>query len=109
MEMVVKYWKEEEGYDCLYDDNAFCAYSYGDGEFFIAHLYVEKRKAGATYSFFNKVKKKAKELGANRITGNLYINEANQDSYSKKVMLHLRHGYKIVSVDSNRITVLKEL
>ena len=109
MEKAVKYWAIEEGYETIYDDNAFCTYEYSDGEFYISNFYVEDRTHGRSRAFFNHVKEKALELGADRITGNLHMNTANKENYSNKVMIHLRNGYKILSVHENRITVIYEL
>ena len=109
MEKVVKYWKQEEGYDCIWNANCFCAYSIGDGEFFIAHFYVKHRKGGAAKKFFEEVKLVAKSLGCDRLTGVLHLNDANAENYTHKLMIQLRHGYKILSVDTNRITVIYEL
>lgn len=106
MEKVAKYWKQEEGYDTYYDDDGFYAYSYSDDEFFIAFCLIEK---GKSYSFFKKMQEHAKELGAAYMTGNLDLNEHNIDGYNRKIMVHLGHGYKVISVTNNRITVLKEL
>ena len=106
MEKVVKYWKMEEGYDTFYNDNGFCAYSYHGDEFFIAHCLTEK---GKSYAFFKEFQELAKSLGAKYITGNLDLNDHNEELYSRKVMVHLGHGYKIVNVSDKRITVLKYL
>jgi len=96
MEKVIKYWQAEEGYDTIHDDNAFCAYGYADGEFFIAHFYVEDRKGGKARKFFDKVTEVALKKGANRITGNLDMNPANSENYTNKLMIHLRNGYQIL-------------
>ena len=109
MEMVIKYWKGEEGYETIYTDNAFCTYEYGDGEFYISNFYVEDRTNGKSYAFFNTVKEKAIALGATRLTANIHMNEANADSYTRKVMTQLKHGFKILKVDTDRITVIYEL
>ena len=109
MEKMVKYWKMEEGYDAIYDDNAFCAYSYGNGEFFIAHLYVEDRTKGKSHKFWDHIKEQAREIGADRITGVLHLNDANADQFHRKLVVHLRNGYRVLSIDTNRITVIYEL
>ena len=109
MEKLVKYWKEEEGYSVIYNGNAFCAYILNDKEFYIGHAYVEDRTKGQSYAFFEYMQLVAKELGATYMTGNLDLNEYNKDNYTNKVIIHIRHGYKIVNVTDQRITVLKEL
>lgn len=109
MQKVINYWKEEEGYNVIHDDNSFCAYDYYDGEFFIAHFYVTERKGGASYKFFDRIKEEALKLGATRITGNLDLNNANRDNYHNKLMIHLRNGYKVLTITNNRITVIKHL
>lgn len=107
--MLRNYWKAELGYDTIYDDNGFCAYVHNDDEFFIAHLYVENRKSGGSYKFFNKIKELAKTLGASYLTGNIDLNEANREEYTNKLLIQLRHGYKILNVTDKRITVIKYL
>lgn len=109
MELYKDYVKLEEGYDCISTDNAFCTYSHAGDEFFIAHFYVKDRSSGKSYKFFNEVCEKAKALGAKYLTGNIDMNEANRDRYTEKLMIQLRHGYKILSISDNRITVYKEL
>lgn len=106
MEKAVNYWKEEEGYDTFYTDYGFCAFMVGDSEFFIAHFYSEK---GKSYEFWNKVKEEAKKLGCEYITANIDLNERNQKNYTKKLMIFLRHGCKVISITNNRVTVLKQL
>ena len=68
MELVVKYWLDEAGYDSLYNENVFCHYACKDGDFFVAHCATNK---GKSYKFFKEMQDKAKELGATYITGNL--------------------------------------
>ncbi len=109
MQKIIEYWKTEEGYESITDDNAFCAYEYANGEFFIAHFYVHDRTGGKSRTFFNRVKEAAIGLGATRITGVLHRNEANADQFHKKLLIHLRNGYKILSIAENRITVIYEL
>jgi len=106
MKNVANYWKQEEGYDTYFDDDGFYAYSYSDGEMFIAHCLIEK---GKSYSFFKKMQDHAKELGATCLTGNLDLNEHNKDAFNRKVMVHLGNGYKVIAITNNRITVLKQL
>ena len=107
MHHVSKYWELEEGYRTYYDDSGFCAYSCVSGEFYIAHFYVEKGRS--SYKFFDKIKKIAKELGATHLSGNIDLNEANKENYTNKVLIQLKHGYKIVDVTDKRITVIYEL
>ena len=107
MENIANYFKLEEGYETYYDNNAFCVYGVLNDEFYIAHLYVKDRTK--SYSFFKEVKELAREKGCKIISGNIDINEHNKDDYTKKVLVHLKHGYKIVNVGPNRITVIYEL
>lgn len=104
--MAKKYWKEEEGYDTYNTDNGFCVYAIDNGEYFIAHFFVDSRKGGGSFKFFKQVKEHAKSLGASFITGNVDFNENNKDNYTKKLMVHLRNGYEILDVSNNRITVI---
>lgn len=109
MEKLVKYWKEEEGFDVVYNGNGFCSYILTGEEFYISNIYVEDRTKGQSYAFFEYIKLLAKELGATYLSSNLDLNEYNKDTYHNKVMIQLRHGFKIVNVTDKRITVLKEL
>ena len=107
MENVVKYWNLEEGYSVDYDDNSFFAYDVNGDEFYVAHAYVENRSK--SYAFFKRLKDKARECGCKYISGNLEINDANKESYTKKVMVHIGNGYRIVNVTDKRITVVYDL
>jgi len=106
MEKVAKYWKQEEGYDTYHDNDGFYAYYVNGDEFFIAFCLIEK---GKSYSFFKKMQEHARAEGAKYITGNLDLTDHNKDGYNRKIMVHLGHGYRVISVTNNRITVLKHL
>lgn len=112
--MLKNYYLKEEGYDLLMDDSGFAAYKY-DSEnknMYVGHFYVnpENRvKEGGAYKFFRKLKFRAKALGAERLVGDLFRNNANSEMYEKKLMIHIRHGYKIIDINKNCITVMKEL
>ena len=107
MENVRKYFLSEEGYETYYDNDNFCIYSISNDEFFIAHFYVENRKE--SYRFFNQVKKLAKEKGCSYLSGNVDMNDTNKDNYTNKLLIHLKHGYKVARVTENRITVVYAL
>jgi hypothetical protein len=106
MEKLRKYLAQEEGYETYYTDDGFCAYVYDGDEFYIAHLYAEK---GKSYSFYKEVTELAKKVGCKHITANLDLNDSNIETYTKKVLIQLGHGAKIVNVTNKRITVLKQL
>ena len=109
MELYEEYIKIEEGYDCLSTDNAFCAYSVTGDEFFVAHCYVRNRKEGQSKVFFDQVSEKARELGAKYMIGNVDISEYNRDNYTHKLMTMVRYGFEIIAVNTNRVTIYKEL
>jgi hypothetical protein len=109
MKNVANYWKIEDGYDTLYDDNAFCAYSYGSGEFYLAHFYVNDKSQGRSYKFLQKIFDTAKTLGANRISANIDFNEHNAENYTKKLKIMIGHGFNIIAITDNRITILRHL
>jgi hypothetical protein len=107
------YFLNEEGYTLVEKEYGFFAYSF-DPEYksmFLAHLYVapEARKNGKTNELFRIIRLRAKSLGAKQVVGNCFLNDANKDNYSKKILLHLRYGYKIIGVHENCITLVKEL
>jgi len=79
------------------------------GQFFIAHFYVEDRTGGKSLAFFNHVKEAAIALGATRMTGVLHFNEANASQFHRKLFIQIKIGYRILSIDKNRITVIYEL
>lgn len=106
MELVAKYWKDEAGYSTFYNDNGFCHYLCNGDEFFVAHCSTKK---GKSYKFYKEMQELAKEQGAKYLTGNLDRTEVNKEGYERKVMVHLGHGYKIIRVEEERITVLKHL
>lgn len=103
MKAVEKYFQEEQGYSTYYDDNSFCVYDISDDEFFIAHFYVGNRRR--SYEFFNKIKDLARQKGCTYLSGNIDMNESNYNRYTEKLLIHLKHGYKVVKVTENRITV----
>ena len=107
MDKIIQYWKLEEGYSTIHDESGFCAYDHDGEEFYIAHFYVTPGKNA--YKFFNKVKDFARSVGAKYLSGNLHINEANKDNFTNKVLIQLKHGYKIIGVHENRITVVYNL
>jgi hypothetical protein len=106
MEKLKKYWAQEEGYEVHYTDDGFCAYVYDGDEFFIAHLYAEKGKG---YSFYKEITEIAKKVGCKYITGNIDLNDHNVETYTKKVLIQLGNGAKIINVTDKRITILKKL
>lgn len=108
MEKVVKYWKEEEGYESIHNDNAFCAYNCIGKEFFIAHFYIENRLYGKAKEFVQEVTNKAKAIGATHMTCNVYISE-DKERDTKKLVAFIRHGFKVESSDDGRITLLRQL
>lgn len=95
------------GYETFYDGDNFCIYDINDDEFFIAHFYVENRKT--SYSFFNKIKEFARKKECTYLSGNVDMNEANYNNYTNKLLVQLKHGYKVARVTENRITVIYEL
>jgi purine-nucleoside phosphorylase len=104
--MLENYYKIEEGYETIANEDGFCAYRYNDSNnfFYIGHFYAEK-----SYDFFEHVKNIAKEKGAKFLVGDLFLNDFNSDSYTKKLKVHIGHGYKIVDVNNKCITVMKEI
>jgi GNAT superfamily N-acetyltransferase len=110
---LASYYKQEEGYETMLNEYGFCAYRY-DSEnknFFVGHFAIEEeaRKKGESHKFFRKMKFRAKALGAERLVGNLFLNNYNANEYNNKVLIHLKHGYKIIDVNDKCITVMKEI
>ena len=107
--MLEKYYSKEEGYNTIIDNDGFCAYRF-DSEnslFYIGHFFSEGGKS--SYRFFDKVKKIAKNIGAKYLIGDLFLNDFNKNNYTKKLMVHIGHGYKIIDIKNNCITVMKEI
>ncbi len=104
---------KEEGFETIINDNGFCAYRFDEKSknFYIGHFYIDpdSRKQGGSYTFFNQVRFRAKALGAERLVGDLYLNQYNINDYNKKVLVHLKHGYKVIDVNDKCITVMKEI
>lgn len=107
MENVRNYFHSEMGYETFYDNDNFCIYSVNNDEFFIAHFYVKDRKT--TYSFFDKVKDLARKEKCLYLSGNVDMNESNYGNYTNKLLVHLKHGYKVARITENRITVVYAL
>ena len=112
--MLEQYYRSEEGFETIVNDNGFCAYRYDDKSknFYIGHFFVNpesRKKDGGSYKFFNQVRFRAKALGAERLVGDLYLNVHNINDYNNKVLVHLKHGYKIIDVTDKCITVMKEI
>lgn len=109
MEMVIKYWKEEEGYDTVVNDHGFCAYYFDSdtGEFFCGHVYIDNSVRGKGYGreLFEEMRKIAIELGATHFTGNLWKTKANKDRFPLKLKIFKQLGFKIIE-DAEFVTTV---
>ena len=110
---LASYYIEEEGYETMLNEYGFCAYRYDPEHknFYVGHFAIEKeaRNKGQSHKFFRQMKFRAKALGAERLVGDLYLNKYNANEYNNKVLVHLKHGYKVIDVSEKCITVMKEI
>ena len=111
--MLNDYFLAEEGYEIMSNEDGFCAYKYDVAlkNFYIGHFYVtpDGRKSGESYKFYDQIRFRAKALGAENLVADVYINKHNFNEYTKKVLIKIKHGFKIIDVSTNCITMMKEL
>jgi hypothetical protein len=108
MKLIAEYWKGEHGYDILYNDNAFCAYICEGKEFFIAEFFVKNRNNGEAIKFHKEIRQFAKTKGCTHLSGNIFVNN-NWDNFNRKLKIHLRFGYRVVSMNELRAQVVCDL
>lgn len=110
---LADYYKEEEGYDLLSTDKGFFAYRYLEDSksVYVGHFAVAKdeRNNGGFSELFGLMVKMAKDIGAKCIIGDVFRNEFNKDQYTNKLLMHIKYGYKVVDVNKDCITMLKEV
>lgn len=110
--ILTQYFAKEEGLETVTTDYGFFAYNYDEKNknFMIAHFHVDEEQRGKkSYELFRIARLRAKSLGAARLVGNLFLNAANSEDYTKKLLIHLKHGYKVAGVFDNCVTVMKEI
>lgn len=111
MQEWINYMIHEEAKTVLSNDNALISFKCSNGEMYICDLYCKEEFRGKGYGLdvAEKAVCYAKENGCDRMTCNIFINEANQKLFSEKVRLFSKFGFLSSTANNNVLTMVKIL
>ena len=108
MQNWIDYLFEEEGYRTIVKDYGFCSYKIIGEEFFCGHLFINKENRGKGLEFASTLERFAKDNGCKCLTGNIWF-DGNDEKYIRKLRLFNSLGFKILKMDNNVTTLIKEI
>ncbi len=99
----------EEGKTVLDRPGGIIAFFINDGECFVTDFYVSKefRNTGVALKLARDAELYAKDYYCDRMTCNVFINEANRMMFSHKVRIFSEFGFMPTSANNNVLTMMK--
>lgn len=111
MEEWINYLINEEGKEVIFTRRGFISYVLNGKEFFICDFFIseEYRGNGHGLSLAELAEQKAKQLGCEAMTCNIFINNKNKKAFAYKVRAFSNFGFLPSTANNNVVTMIKEL
>lgn len=109
MRHLASYFKERDGFDCLFTEEAFATYKIAGDECYIRDIWVHRdfRKGQIASKLANDIAEIAKRAGCKFLSGSVSTTAANSPTDSAKVLL--AYGFLIHNAVPGGIFFRKEL
>jgi len=106
--MYTDYFKETSNAETIENENGFMVYQIFEDECFIKEYYVipEKRKSSVHIKFFDELAKIAKERGCKYFACSVSTKIKDPET---PLIFNLKNGFKIHSIENQRILLTREL
>jgi len=109
MQNWISYLVHEEGKTVIDDVGGFIAFFINKGDCFVTDFFVEenKRGTGLALKLANGAEDFAKKSECDRMTCNIFINDANRGMFGHKVRIFSEFGFVPTSANNNVVTMMK--